>query len=358
MNELRCKRLIELAIRRFALDLSQFTVLTEAASAYYSLTPLIAALAGSRNVLALTRDSRYGSAAEISSATNQLAQRFDVSNRVEVLMNRNDPRISEADIITNLGFVRPLNVQMLQRLKPTAVIPLMWETWEFRPEDLDLSECRRLGISVLGTNEHHKDLRIFEYIGRVALKLLFESGIEVFRSNVVVLGAGEFAAEVLAAVEAAGGVPAAIQPVEFRDNSPQIAETLRQADALVVVEHHDRSLLIGESGQMNPETLARLNPALTVVHICGGVDDQALRELEVHCWPERFAPAGYMSVATDYVGPRALIDLHTAGLKVGEKLARYRKQNLSGIAAEYAVLADTDLAQGFAGYHEVRGAQG
>jgi hypothetical protein len=31
---------------------------------------------------------------------------------------------------------------------------------------------------------------------------------------------------------------------------------------------------------------------------------------------------GYMTVATDYLGPRPVIDLHAAGLKVGEALSR------------------------------------
>lgn|GEM_PF-5393232 len=57
------------SIRVFSLDLGKFIVLTEAASGFYALTPLIAALAGAKAVLALTRDSRYGSAAEVKQYT-------------------------------------------------------------------------------------------------------------------------------------------------------------------------------------------------------------------------------------------------------------------------------------------------
>ena len=50
MNETRCHQLINQAISLFALDLSNMIVLTEAATGYYMLTPLIAALAGAERV--------------------------------------------------------------------------------------------------------------------------------------------------------------------------------------------------------------------------------------------------------------------------------------------------------------------
>ena len=96
-----------------------------------------------------------------------MASRWKIFDRLVLLGSRNDERIGSADIVTNLGFVRPINGEFLRRLKPTAVIPLMFETWEYRHADLDLSECRRLGIAVLGTNEHHPDLKILENIGKL-----------------------------------------------------------------------------------------------------------------------------------------------------------------------------------------------
>ena len=109
-----------------------------------------------------------------------------------MIFKREDPRVGAADIVTNLNYVRPLDKAMLARLKPTAVIPLMFETWEYRPSDLDLEEARRLGICVLGTNERDERLRVLEYIGPVAVKLAMEMGVEVLTSRVVVLGGGHF----------------------------------------------------------------------------------------------------------------------------------------------------------------------
>ena len=58
-----------------------------------------------------------------------------------------------------------------------------------------------------------------------------------------------------------------------------------------------------------------------------------------------------MSVGTDYLGPKPLIDLHTAGLKVGHSLHLARRAGLSAFDAEMQVLSESDLAQGFPGYH-------
>lgn len=354
MNQARIHNLIERAVATFALDLTGLVVLTEAATGYYMLTPIIAALAGADQVLALTRDSRYGSAGEVRDEMMRWAQRWNVADRIEVLLSRESELFRKVDVVTNLGFVRPLDGPFLKRLGPTATVPLMWETWEYRPEDLDLAECRRLGIPVLGTNEHHPDLRIFEYIGHIGLKLLFHLDIEVFRSKVVVVGSGEFAEQTLAALRAAGAeATLIITEREGALTSDEARQALRNADALVVVEHHERRTLIGRGGEIDGAELCTLNPALAVAHICGGVERGELASVGFRCYPERFAAPGYMSVATDYLGPRPLIDLHVAGLKVGERMARARRRGLSGLEAELAVLEETALAQGFPGYHAV-----
>lgn len=347
-NELRCRRLVEGAIGQFSLNLQDHIVLTEAATGYYILTPLIAALAGAKRVYALAGDSIYGTAEEASAATVDLAQHWNVKDRIVILFSRGDDRIGEADIVTNLGFVRPLDAYFLRRLKWNVVIPLMFETWEYREGDLNLPECRKLGIPVLGTNEHHPDLRTFEYIGLVAMKLLFEIGIEVFRSNIIVMGSGEFAEQVILSLREANATVTFLS-TEKESNfvSTSAWQALKEAEAVVVVEHQNHDMLIGKDGEIKAEELYAINPLLVVVHICGGVDQDALEAVHLRYHPTRFAPPGNMSVTTDYLGPKPLIDLHTAGLKVGEELARARARGFLGQEAESFVLQKTSLAQGF-----------
>jgi hypothetical protein len=352
MNEPRIRRLIDKSISTFGLDLTGVVILTEAATGYYILTPMIAAIAGAEKVLAITRDSRFGHAVYVQRTTEALARKWNVEDRIEVIFSRKDESICEVDIVTNLGFVRPLNATFLNRLKSTTVITLMWETQEYRPEDLDLHECRRLRIPVLGTNEHHSDLRTFEYIGHIALKLLLKLEIEIFRSNVVVIGSGEFLDQTVATLHNAGAYVTSLNTEKKGVLRSIVAKkALQHADAMVVVEQNSRRVLIGPNGEIGTDELYDLNPCLVLAHVCGGVDRAAIESIGLPCYPETFAMPGYMSVATDYLGPKPLIDLHTAGLKVGERLAYARKRGLAGLEAELAVLKETSLAQGFSGYH-------
>jgi hypothetical protein len=344
----RSLRLVKNAISTFNLDLGGLVVLTEAASGYYVLTPLIAAMAKAKQVFALAQDSHYGSAEEIARGTMALAEEWGVADRIQVLFSREDSSIREADIVTNLGFVRPLDRQFLRRLNPYAVVPLMYETWEFREQDVDLEECRNLNIPVLGTNESHKDLQIFRYVGNLAVKLLLLLDVEVFRSTVIVLGSGIFVQEINSA---AGLMGADIRFVEVDRHGHFDTAALRQylpdADALIVAEHHSRDLLIGESASFTPSELFALNPDLSIVHICGSVDFDGLTRMKFRCYPDTFAPPGYMSITTAFLGPRPLIDLHAAGLKVGEDMARARGECISAAETEQRVLADNSLAQAF-----------
>jgi hypothetical protein len=353
MNIKRIEKLIGNAIATYNLDLSGLTVFTEAASGNYVVTPLIAALAGSDQVFAITRNSKHGTAADVQNFTLELAQRWGVGDRVEVVFDKIPSMLSQVDIVTNLGFVRPIDKKMIAHLKPTAVLPLMWETWEFREADLDLAECRRVGIMVLGTNEREAGLDLFTYVGYLAVKLAFELEIEIYRSKVVVVGSGPFGES---CVKAFDKLEADIGYIDLSaDNSlgtESAKSTLRDADLVVLVEHHSPVCLIGSEGQITVDELLALSPHLSIIHIAGHINRREIDNAAIPCVPQKSAAPGYMSVATDYLGPKPVIALHTAGLKVGEAMARARLTGLDPIEAEKKVLRDLPLAMGFGPSHQ------
>ena len=353
MNIKRIEKLIGDAIDTYNLDLSGLTVFTEAASGNYVVTPLIAALAGSDRVFAITRDSRYGEAVDVRNFTLELAQRWGVGDQVEVVSDKLPLMLSQVDIVTNLGFVRPIDKNMIAHLKPTAVLPLMWETWEFREADLDLAECRRVGIMVLGTNEREAGLDLFTYVGYLAVKLAFELEIEIYRSKVVVVGSGPFGES---CVKAFDKLEADIGYIDLSaDNSlgtESAKSTLCGTDLVVLVEHHSPVCLIGSEGQITVDELLALSPHLSIIHIAGHINRREIDNAAIPCVPQKSAAPGYMSVATDYLGPKPVIVLHTAGLKVGEAMARARLTGLDPIEAEKKVLRDLPLAMGFGPSHQ------
>lgn len=343
----RARRLIDEAIGRFELDLTGLVVLTEAASGNYIFTALIAALSGAKQIIGVTKHSRYASVEQVTKVTFLLAECWGVTHAVEICTSLTPDIIGRADIVTNLGFVRPINKEFISDMKETAVVPLMFETWEYRGEDLDLLECRRKGIAVLGTNERAEELEIFGYVGYLAMKLAFELDIEVFKSKVIVVGGGYFGENTVNAFTNAGAKVVNVRLGE-RDtlSSKKAKKELADCDLIVFVEHESRDLILGEGGQLGVPEMLRINPGISIVHIAGGVDRKAIEQAQIPCRPAQLASPGYMSVTTDYLGPKPVIDLHTAGLKVGELMARARLRGLSREQAEGEALQNP-ICQGF-----------
>ena len=355
MNIKRIEKLIPDAIDTYDLDLSGLTVFTEAASGNYVVTPLIAALAGSDRVFAITRDSRYGKAADVRDFTLELAQRWGVGDRIEVVSDKIPSILSQVDIVTNLGFVRPIDKNMIVHLKPTVVLPLMWETWEFREADLDLAECRRVGIMVMGTNEREVGLDLFTYVGYLALKLAFELEIEIYGSKVLIVGSGGFGES---SIKAFDKLEAHIKYIDLSAGASLETESAKSAlcdaDLVVLVEHYSQACIIGSAGQITVDELLALSPHMSIVHIAGNINREEIDNAAIPCLPQESAAPGYMSVTTDYLGPKPVVALHAAGLKVGEAMARTRLGGLNPIEAEKKVLHDLPFAMRFGPPHSPR----
>jgi len=325
-------------IARFALDLTGLTVLTEAASGPYLFTPLIAARAGADRVLAVTRDSDYASGDQVAEETRRVAELWGVAERLEIRTGRSLEWFGEADVVTNSGFVRPIDAEAVRSMKPTAVVPLMWETWEYRPGDLDLDACRERGILVLGTHEAQPPCDMRPYFGFLALKLLFELGLEGAATKVLLLGGNALVAAPIRDMLSDIGMEVSWFASEpgarpYEELSERPALRLGDYDALLVEEHADPRELLGPNGVVAPDELASENPDLRIGVIAGNVDADALRASGLRYLPERISPFPYESYGANKLGPRPVLELYSAGLKVGEAMARAR---LDGAAPEEA----------------------
>lgn len=319
-DEARVRRLIPEAIAQMELGLDGLVVFTEAASGPYLWTPLLAACAGARHVYALARDNAHHTAAEAAETTRAAADRFGVGDRIEIVDAKRPEHLARTDVMTNSASLRPITAQEIACLPATAALPLMWEPWEFRPEDLDLAACREHGILVLGTCETRPPCDLVPYMGPLAVRLLLDLGLEVHRTSVIVLGGqamGHEMARHLAAIGCAvDHFGAGARPYE--ELTPQAA---LGRDAVIVAEHADRRVLVG------PE-FAEANPALRVGVVSGTVDGDALRAAGLVVVPHALRGPGYMHYDASLLGPRPVLELFAAGLRVGEVATRARQAGL------------------------------
>lgn len=313
LNPPRLVNLIRDTISFLELDLTGMIVLTEAASGPYVVTPIIAALAGAQRIIALTRDSHYATAEMVIAQTRALECLCDISDTVEIHTRRSLEQFAQADIITNLGFVRPIDAEAVSVMKPTAVIPLMCEAWEFRSGDVDLDACHAKGIPVVGTNESYPGLDVFTYSGWLCLKMLFEAQIEVHKSKIVVIGSDKFGEVILSRLVQAG---AEVHKVSTPSEMPK--ETWANVDCIIVADYSRDNMIIGPIGEVAAVELAQLAPGVTVLQFAGWIDVASLREAALAIYPGVQVGAHRMVQTLAGLGPRPVIELHAAGLKTGQ----------------------------------------
>jgi hypothetical protein len=299
------------AIDRLDLNLSGATVLTEAASGPYVVTPVIAAMAGAERVFALGKSSRYGSFDEVTAQTRALAKYAGVDNRIEVVSARAG-LLAEADVVTNSGHLRPLDAATIDVLKETAVIPLMYEAWEFRDTDLDLDRCRRRGIRIAGTNECHPAIDVFSFLGVMAAQQLFEAGIAVFKTRILLLCDNPFAPFLKSALERMGAL------VDLAARLPRVHE--RQPHHAIVVAIRPGAALAVPADDV--ESIARYWHRAVVAQFFGDVDRDAIETAGIPIVPAKAPAPGHMGVLPSAVGPDPIIRLQSGGLKVAEVLLK------------------------------------
>jgi hypothetical protein len=314
LNASRLVRLMQEAVRRCELDLSGAAVLTEAASGAYAVTPVLAALAGAR-VVAVTRTTRYGTAEEITRQTLDLAHLAGVEpGSVRVTTAKSAEDVGRADVITNSGHVRPLDAETVAGMKLTAVVPLMYESWELRPEDVDLGACRRRGVCVAGTNERHPAVDVFSYLGVMAVRLLHDAGVAVYRSRVLVLCDNPFAPFIERGLAGAGAAVTVTPSLSLEGDAEGY-------DAIVVAALPGAAPAVAER---EAALIAARWPGAVVAQFWGDVDRAALAQSGVPCGPPASPGAGHMGILPSAVGPEAIVRLQAGGLKVGEVLWRCR----------------------------------
>jgi hypothetical protein len=303
-------RLMEAAIDRCQLDLAGRTVLTEAASGAYVVTPVLAAMAGAK-VSALAATTSYATADELRATTTELARLAGVAARIQLVEVKSPEVIGAADIVTNSGQVRPIDATMIAQMKPSAVVPLMYESWEFRQSDLDLDACRKRRIPVAGTNEGHPAVDALAFVGNMAIKQLHDAGIAVYQSRIVLLCDNSFASFIARTLRSAGA-----DVVEAPRLTPGALSSPCDAVLLALTPTSGVQLSAADA-----RLLGELAEGTVLVQYWGDADRAALAAARIPVWPPEAPRAGHMGVLPSAIGPDPVVRLQAGGLKVGELLA-------------------------------------
>jgi hypothetical protein len=306
------------------LDLTSLVVLTEVGSDNYIYTPIIPALANAKKVYAVAKDSRYGKADDIVQKCKTILEELELGNVIEFITNDvPDKCISEADIITNSGNLRPLNEAKLALMKAGAVIPLMYEAWEVREQDVDINYCKLHQIKVAGTWEGYNKLPVFNYVGALAVKMAFEAGFEIYGNKVIVWSNDHFGDEVVKAFKENGA------RVKIVSDFDAMMNDFADTDFIFICDYDEKSPFLGKDGIFDIERMKRVNNSFSIVHLYGDVNLAAADENAIKIYPERNGNAMNMTFTLGHVGLYPILNLQVAGFKVGQVMIENKISELA-----------------------------
>lgn len=329
MDDQALKKYIRQTIGFLGLNLTGRTVLTEAASGPYCVTPLIAGMAGAQ-VIAFGKTSRHGDVGEVFDNLNQRLQACGVTG-CTLTDTLGPEHIGAADIITNSGHLRPLDEEKLRHAKQGVVVSLMYEAWELRDSDVDLAACRRFKISVGGLNERHPAVGVFEYLGDMAAVLIERAGLKVRDEKIVLVCNNEFGpyiAKTLCAKGARLGVIATQThrerydaPAEWLSDTPGHIDAgeFQDAAAVVFTAYPFDQVWIGPHRPYPLELFQKHFPRAMILRFAGDVDTAALDAAGIGYYPPEVA-SGHMGILPSDVGYEPVVRLQAGGLRVGQAM--------------------------------------
>jgi len=319
-------------VNALQLNLKGKTVLTEAATGAYIVTPVLAAIAGAR-VFAYSKTTRYGNVEEVFSGTRELADTYKEFPLDIHYIDKISPEIiAQADIITNSGHLRPLNETMLSHAKDELVIPLMYEAWEWREADMDIQYIRKRGFKIGATNERHPEVDVFNYLGDMALKQIFDAGITPYKNKFILLcnnDFGPFIAKTLAGICAGLAVIDRnehkenynLNQIDWIGNFPdfRIPPSYRDAEAVIFTAYPFDQPWIGINTPVSiQQVLSELSDPF-ILRYAGDIHKGDFENNHVRFFPEH-VHSGHMGILPSAIGYDPIIRLQSGGLKAGEAL--------------------------------------
>jgi hypothetical protein len=321
-------------VRALELDLKGKTVLTEAASGAYVVTPLLAAIAGAE-VFAFSKTTRYGKLEDIFLNTRTLADSFkEFRLDIHLIDQLNPEIISQADIITNSGHLRPLGENLLRHAKDGVVIPLMYEAWEWRDADMDIAYIRKRGIKIGATNERHPNVDVFNYLGDMALKQIFDSGICPYKNKFILLCNNDFGPFIAKVISGICDGLAVIDLDEHRERYNEndidwiggfpeinIPDHYRDAEAVIFTAYPFDKNWIGEKTPVSSDQLQSQLSDPFILRYAGDLNEDFLQNKGLRFFPQH-VHSGHMGILPSAIGYDPIIRLQSGGLKAGEALLR------------------------------------
>lgn len=289
-------------ISHYQLNLEEHTVLTEIGTNEYAYLPEICLRSGAKKVIALVKDSSFSSASALIKEYKQSPFYKKFKDKILIVSDIKECSmfLNQVTLITNSGHLRPINQNILSLVSKNCIVALMYDIWEFRENDVCSEDCKRFQIPIVGTYEHHIDLRIFDYSGILALKMILNSGNSIKNQSILVWSDDDFGKTASEYIKKLNPRKCDLICEESIINNNE------QYDIIFICDY-DEERTYGESILVE---FFKFNKEISVIHLFGKVSDKI-----TNIYPNRNSSVKKMSKTFSYLGAMPVLELQVASLK-------------------------------------------
>jgi hypothetical protein len=321
-EQARAKKIILSSKENLDVNLEGYTVLTEAGSNHYLFSPIIPLICGASKVFAFVKDTSYGSAEDIKDTCLEIASDLGLKDKLQIATNHLPENwLMEADIITNSGMLRPFNREKISKFKKGAVLPLMFEAWELRDQDIDIRACKEHGITVAGTWENHPFIKVFDYVMILCLKLAMEAGYEVMGNSIFIWSDDHFGEKIKKSFIQNGAKQC------FLSTDPKLLfEKACDLDFIFIADYDEKQ---DYEILLDLKNLIVISPNIGIIHLYGILNIERVKNLGLKVYPEKNGKAELMTYTLAHVGMNPLINLQVAGYRVAQEMLQGEYTNIS-----------------------------
>jgi hypothetical protein len=307
------KAYAERRIKEVSLDLTGLNVFTEWADGEHSYVPMIISLAGAKEIYCYSKALGSEEVKRIQSI-NQYLPSFSIYPRLTI----GETYIEQCDIVMNMGKVRPINKEMIDMMKPTAVIPMMMMPSERRVEDVDFDACEKRGVLPVFLDE--KAYGILDSIGLKVLKLLFEAGLSGWHEKYLLISSGEIGFRILRLLKLYSEVILPYDNMIIKD---------RNYDAIIFADYYNKYKIFNYD----------LPDNVRIINIAGEFDYEGYKNKGLRIYPDIKPRPGHSTVGGEYLSFKILFDIIILSLKAAEVAVRARLAGKS-IAETVAIVLE------------------
>jgi len=309
--------LIKQNIEMFKLNLSNYNVLLPASPKEPALLPVIAAVAGAKNIYVKTNKSPIKD--NIMKITTELG--FE---NIKCVDNPTQALLSAINIVVKGGEIDKIDSAFINQLNKKAVITLFPENLDFTDtENIDLEAFNKETASVIGIDPEDKNLNLYKYFSHIVLKRCYEAGLDVYKSRVLLVGHGSLLDSSLQLLKAAGAVVYSFN-IQASLDQTFLLKRLPELDAIIVMDYPQASnQVIGSKGVISISDIVDLCPNVKVIHFSGKLEENSLNLGKIKCFPAKITQNS-INLNIQELGENALVEVATACLKVADNLIKSR----------------------------------